>query len=817
VLQHFETRTEKVAFTSLLALFVLATVLSLASVALEIGKPAPGFVVWSNLVVPAIGTSDWPGNRAGIPLRSVLLSANGERMPDARALRKLVRQLPVGTPVAYTFRRGGDLVTATVPTTVLRWGDVIPAYGGYVIDGLAFFATALIVFYFKPRLPGARAGLAVGMILGMAMMLALDLFSRFWLERLYFCFESLMPGALLHFALCFPEEKGVARRFPALRRMVYLPFVPLAVLQNWFLRDDPLAQLQVNDWVYTATAGAGIAVFVSLVHSFVAARTPRARQQAKTVLGGVTGAAFVPSLGLLSITLLGLQMPMNLLSPFFILYPLSVAYAIARHDLFSVDRYLRLGVVYAILSVVIVGSYGGVVMAAETWVGAQRRLSSAVVPLYVFAVVVLFDPLRSQIQSLVDRLFYRHAYNYRATVEATSRALASVLDTERIATTLLATLTEVMAIDWAVLLLFETPDSARRALGRPASRAADALRLFPGNDARLMRVTQRIGPLSADDPVSPAAGSAREGIDLRPFRQLGATLAMPLRFRERSIGLVFIGQRLSGAYYTDEDLDLLDTLLNQTALALTNAHAYEVIRHTQADLVRAERMAAVGELASAVAHGIRNPLAGIRATAQVAREDADDTGRLAKDLDNILSEADRLERRIRSILDLARPIELQVASSDVGRVLADFASAIQRRIPEGIRLRLDIAPDLPPAAFDPARLIEVVEVIVVNAIEALAPSGAIEISARLEAGNGAAPQVVLSISDNGPGIPPAVIDRVFDLFYTTKASGTGVGLAMAKRIVERQGGTIEVRNAPTGGAVFVIGLAVAPQATVRNA
>ena len=781
------------------------TLLSLASVATQLQRPWPGFAVWSNLVVPAIGSEDWPGIRAGIPLRTVLIAADGQSLRDAAQLRALADRHPAGTDIAYTFARNGDTRTVTVPTAVLHWDDALPAYAGYLLAGLAFFSTALIVFHFRPHLPAARASLALGAVLGGAMVLALDLFSAGWLERLYFVAESLMPAALLHFALCFPEERAIVRRHPALRWLVYLPFLPLAVAQNVALRSDPELHLRLNDWAYTLTACAGLITFASLLHGFVAARSPLARQQAKVVLAGVTAAAFFPSLGLLAITVFGLQIPMNLLAPFFLCYPLSIAYAIGRHDLFNVDRVLRLGVAYGAISALVVLSYGILVLGFAALTGGNRQLPTGVVPVYLFAVVVLFHPLQVRIQGLVDRLFFRQAYSYRGTVEATSRVLATARHTDAVADTVLTTLTGVMQIDWAVLAVRHagTAPGTFAAPTAAAARSAAAL----ADDALLEQLARGPRLFAAVDGLRSSAGPAA-GAAAR-LGDLGIALVLPLRFRDEPLGVVLLGEKRSGAYYSGDDLDLLATLMHQTALALTNARAYEVIGETQAELVRAERFAAVGELASAVAHGIRNPLAGIRGVAQVAREDVAEDSRLARDLDMVMAEADRLEKRVRTILDLSRPQAMQVASGDLRPVLSELADAVRHRLPAGVRLDLDLPADLPPARFDAARLDEVVETVILNAIEAMGGRGTIRLSAR--SANGAEPpaQVVIAIADSGPGIPANAIDRVFDLFYTTKSSGTGVGLAMARRLIEHQGGTITAASPPGGGAVFTINLRAA--------
>lgn len=802
MLEHFETRWEKITFLGFCTCFAAVVAITAASVALQVGRPSPGFVIWQNLVVPAIGTPGWPGIQAGIPLRSSLVAVDNVPVRRANEVQAIVRRLPVGTPVRYSFARAGARETFTIPTVRLGWRHVLPAYSAYVLAGLAFLGTALTVFYIRSHQPAARAGLALGTTLGLVCILALDVLSAAWLQRLYFCCESLMPAALLHFALAFPEEKDALRRHPRLLWVVYAAFLPLAFAQNVLITGDPALHLRINGWTYTATAAAGLLLIVSLVHTYVRSANPLARQQAKVVLAGGIFAAALPSLGLLSITLLEQEIPINFLAPFFLVYPLSIGYAIVRHDLFGVDRFLRLGVVYVALTIVIFLAYTGVVLGVQSWLGAEERLPRSVVPMYLVVVLLVFDPLRSRIQVLVDRLFYRQAYSYRRTVEATSRALASVLNTEEIARTVLETLTGVMAIEWAVIMLLGDEDNEQHAYGSPYAHAHAVAAAFAPGDPALAAAAMSDRPLHkyVDPP-------AKSRTSFEPFAALGATLVLPIRFRRRALGVAVLGEKRSGAFYSDGDLELFDTLINQAALAFTNAHAYEVIARTQRDLVDAERLAAVGELASAVAHGIRNPLAGIRASAQVAREDLDPgdaRADLGESLDDIVAETNRLEQRVRSILDIARPLNLRLVEQDLNACLQACAEGARARLPQTVRLSVDLDPSLPAVPFDPVRITEVLETIVVNAVEAMDGDGRIAIRSRLDQSNAVDTAAVVSVSDTGPGMDVETQIRVFDLFYTTKPSGTGVGLAMAKRLIERQGGTLTLISAPGEGATFDI-------------
>ncbi|MFN8642445.1 MAG: ATP-binding protein [Candidatus Binatia bacterium] len=795
MLGHFDTWWRRALFASCLLAALAMAVVGVASVARQIGAPSPGFLVWENLVVPALGGEDWPGSQANVPLRSVLTAVDGQPVTSAAELRAALAARPLGAPVTYTFSHDARRVAVAVPLTPLAWQAMLPIALPYLLNGLAFFATGLLVFYFRPQLPAAHAGLALGMILGGTLVLALDTLSSSWVPRIYFLLESLVPSALLHFALCFPEPAGVARRHPALVWLAYLPGVALGALQNAFLAGDPARHLAVNSCVYAGIGIAGIAVIASLIRTYRTSASPVARQRARIVTGGVLFAALVPSLGLLAVTVAGMDIPINFLAPFFLLYPLSIGYAIARHNLFEVDRYLRLGVVYAAMTILVFLTYAGMALALERWAGV-RGVPDGSVTLYLLALLLCFDRARARIQRLVDRLFYREEYSYRTTVEATSRALATILDTERIADALLETLTDVMAIEWGVLLvLADAAESARR-FARPIAAPP---RLTP----ELVEAAMRRHRLWTAYDTAWRDGTGQPD----PLAAAGATLLVPAHFEQRGVGLVALGDRRSGAPYTADDLDLIQTLVNQAALALQNAHATEVIRRTQQELVRAERLAAVGELSAAVAHGIRNPLAGIRAAAQVAREEPDDVETVADSHDDIIHEADRLEQRVRTLLDFARPFEPTLVRGDLNAVVADAAASIERRVPPPIRFSCALAAQLPPVAFDAAQITEVIEALAVNAMEAMPGGGVLHIETRRPAGGDMAAEVV--VTDSGPGMDAAQQGRVFDLFFTTKATGTGIGLATVKRLVDRHRGRVALISQPGVGTSFVVSLPAA--------
>ncbi|MEA2625707.1 MAG: two-component system, NtrC family, sensor histidine kinase AtoS [Candidatus Binatota bacterium] len=225
------------------------------------------------------------------------------------------------------------------------------------------------------------------------------------------------------------------------------------------------------------------------------------------------------------------------------------------------------------------------------------------------------------------------------------------------------------------------------------------------------------------------------------------------------------------------------------------------LRAAQTRLIETERFAAIGELSAAVAHGIRNPLAGIKAAAHVARLDVDDHHSLQESISDIIGEADKLEARIKTLLDFSKPFEPRLAPCRIDAIAAAAVESLHRQVAaRGIDLQVEVDPGMPELMADCAQLEQVLLALLSNALEATPSGGRISFTAA-RAGDD---RVRLEIADTGPGIPEDQQRKIFDLFFTTKSSGTGFGLAVAKKIVENHRGTIAVASEPGRGARFTI-------------
>jgi two-component system nitrogen regulation sensor histidine kinase GlnL len=231
-----------------------------------------------------------------------------------------------------------------------------------------------------------------------------------------------------------------------------------------------------------------------------------------------------------------------------------------------------------------------------------------------------------------------------------------------------------------------------------------------------------------------------------------------------------------------------------------------------------DRLAALGEMAAAIAHEVKNPLAGIEVMAGILKRQLTESEDAQSILRDIIKEAKMANAIVLEVLDFVRPIRLQVERIALADVVRDAISMAESHVPRGlVKVETMLPEDLAPLQGDPHQLRQLFTNLLTNAFEAMGGTGLVKLHAsQLQAEEEAmaggesqpGPMIQVEVADNGPGIQADVLDRIFSPFFTTKAQGSGLGLAIVRKIVDAHDGRIDVSAPPSGGTRFVVTLPI---------
>jgi len=468
----------------------------------------------------------------------------------------------------------------------------------------------------------------------------------------------------------------------------------------------------------------------------------------------------------------------------------------------------------------------------------QRRGGSAVVAVPVLlrgeAVGVLVaeeldrprrfsDPQVERLTAIADRLAVamENARLYRETrdraeqlalLHEVGRSLTQTLEIERLLEDGVRNLARIVSASGAHLWLLSDDGATIRC--RAVSGPHDPTRgvtvaASPPENNLASRVISSREPILVQD----AASDPRIVPELAALSGGQAYLALPLVVHDRPIGAAVIFDTRGPRLFTPAEAERAGAIASQLAVAAENARLYEDLRRSYAKLARAqqqlvqgERLAALGELSAVVAHEVRNPLGVIFNSLGSLRRLVRPVGDAKLLLDIVQEEAERLNRIVGDLLDFARPSTPDVRPEELGRLAEDAVAAAVLPLAGRIEVVRELDPALPPVAVDARLVRQAVLNVAVNAVQAMSRGGRLTVRSRRD-GDAA----VLEIVDTGEGIPEEVRERIFEPFFTTKASGTGLGLAVVRRIVEGHGGEIQVRSAPGEGTTFALRFPLPPQ------
>jgi signal transduction histidine kinase len=216
-----------------------------------------------------------------------------------------------------------------------------------------------------------------------------------------------------------------------------------------------------------------------------------------------------------------------------------------------------------------------------------------------------------------------------------------------------------------------------------------------------------------------------------------------------------------------------------------------------------DRLAAVGEMAAAIAHEVKNPLAGIEVMAGLLRRKTAESPEAQKVLTDIITEAKMANKIVQEVLEFVRPIRLQVDRTAVGDAIRSAVQLADTKVKRGdIGVEMRVPDTLPQIHGDPHQLTQLFTNLLTNAYEAMEGRGRVTITAnptRMEDGAQGRDAILVELADEGPGMPSDIADRVFSPFFTTKPQGSGLGLAIVRKIVDAHDGSIDMQTAPGRG------------------
>lgn len=333
-------------------------------------------------------------------------------------------------------------------------------------------------------------------------------------------------------------------------------------------------------------------------------------------------------------------------------------------------------------------------------------------------------------------------------------------------------------------------------------------------DERLRRLTEKQEPLVISDLLADPALPPRRL--MRAKREgVRAFLAVPAISSGKTLGVLSVYMNRV-TLFSEPQVRLLRAIADQAALAIERAQLYEELKswaktlekkvqqktqeliRSQEKLVRAERLAATGELAAGIVHELKNPLSAIKVFTTLVEQRYQEPEFRQRFGRVVTQQLESLERLVEELLDLARPRVLKRQAVDVNQLLWEASEVLAPQMKaQKVILRRSLSSRVPLVPGDRDRLYQGFFNLLKNALEAQPQGGRISIKSQQDRRG-----VKITVADSGPGLPPKDLDKIFQPFYSTKKGGSGLGLALVGRVVEEHHGQIQAQNRKEGGTRF---------------
>jgi two-component system NtrC family sensor kinase len=635
----------------------------------------------------------------------------------------------------------------------------------------------------------------------------------FWI-RFIFGVSSFIPATLVHFSLVFPVH---IHRINFLKTLIlYLPplivlaFTPTELIVKSVVQLEPI---HFEYGVMHRFVSIYFAIYLILGFYFLL-RTYRNskgvyRLQIKycfigMFLAAVTGFTtnlLLPTFGTSKFSALGPCSTIIMVG--------FITYSIVKHRLMDIDIVLKKGTTYILLLLLLfVPSFLLILLGQKLFFFKISYLFTVLVVALIFLVTLFFYRIKPHTEKIVEQFLFKNRYDYRETLGNFSKAMVSILDLKSLAKRIFETITQTMGVEKGSLFLWNDEKAGYSLYeSKNISRTASTP-LIPKDDP-LPHYLQKMGEITIREELAKGANIPQLKDIVNKMSLLEAEATIPFISKGQLVGMINLGYKFTRDIYSHEDIELLGTLANQTAVAIENARLYEDLKRSKSYIRRADRLASLGTLTAGLAHEIRNPLVAIKTLTQLLPERLDDEEFRSQFLKIASGEVDRISSLVNELLDFARPSDPKWALEDINTILDGMILLVSTETKKKlITIIKNYASNLPPAQIDREQIKQVILNILLNAIDATPENGKIMVKTRSFIKPGGEPYVQIEFTDTGCGIPGEHLEDIFNPFFTTKATGSGLGLSISNQIVQDHKGYIDVESQLEKGSSFFVNLPV---------
>jgi signal transduction histidine kinase len=497
-----------------------------------------------------------------------------------------------------------------------------------------------------------------------------------------------------------------------------------------------------------------------------------------------------------------------------VVFSLALGVAVVRYQLVNIGALAKRALLYLLVTITFAPVLVSLLLTADGLTPGAAVGTSLPTILFLLGLFGLSFPVLSRVDAWLTMLIFRRQRGIHHAILALTKEMSSVLDLPSLGQTLTEGLVKGIPVVEASLFIVDQRTGEPRCLASAASKAIEsATTILPHATAliRWFRWTKKTLLVEASAFRGP--GSTELIAAVSELEARGVALLIPLTLEHDVAAILAIGDKLSGQIFDSADVQLLEVLAGQTAIALRNAGLYadlreqmDELKRTQRQLVQSAKLAAVGELASSVAHEINNPLQVILFNAGLLLRQLPDETPARKRLTTVTNEAQRAGKITRDLLDFARRREPRQEPVHLHELITRVLDLFQTKMKDqNIEIDTVLSPGTPPVTGDRDQLMQVLVNLVVNAIDAMPDGGVLTIKTEVDRD-----EVVVAIRDTGSGMSPSQAARIFEPFFTTKPEGrgTGLGLSVSLGIVRSHGGTIDVESEPAKGTTMTVRLPI---------